>query len=306
MAIMFPVTPATAQTSRASARPSLDDAYAHCRRIALAHYENFPVVSWLLPSDLRGPMFALYAYCRSTDDLGDEVEGDRLALLDEWERDLRRAFEGDADDPRFVALADTVRRFNIPIDPFLRLIEANRREQRVSRYATFDGLLDYCTYSANPVGHMVLYVFGYRDEKRQRLSDETCTALQLANFWQDVGRDFGMGRVYLPQDEMRAFGVSEDDLFAKCATPPFRRLMAFQVDRARQHFARGLPLLGRVSGRLRIDLRLFMLGGLAVLDEIERRRYDVLTARPTVSKAQKLWLGVRGLAPVKVRVRRPA
>ena len=281
--------------------PALDEAYAHCRRITLGHYENFPVVSWLLPRDLRGPIYALYAYCRSTDDLGDEAEGDRLALLDEWEAALRRAYDGDADDPRFVALADTVRRFDIPMDPFLHLIEANRREQRVNRYATFDDLLDYCAYSANPVGHMVLSVFGYRDEKRRRLSDEICTALQLTNLWQDVRRDFDAGRIYLPQDEMRAFGVSEDDLRVHLATPEFRRLIAFQVDRARACFERGLPLLRRVSGRLRVDLRLFTLGGLAVLDAMERQGYDVLAGRPRLSRSQKFWLGVRGLAPVKVR-----
>lgn len=279
---------------------TLAAAYAHCRRIALGHYENFPVVSWLLPRELRDPMYAVYAYCRGVDDLGDEAEGDRLALLDQWEAELRRCYGGTPSDPRFVALADTIRRFDIPPEPFLRLIEANRRDQRQSRYQTFEELLDYCAYSANAVGRLVLHVFGYRDEERAALSDATCTALQLTNFWQDTARDLAMGRVYIPQQDMADFGVSESDLGAERVTPALRELMRFEVQRTREYFRRGLPLLGSVRGRLRVDLRLFMLGGLAVLDAIERQRYDVLSHRPAVSKSRKLWLGVRALAPVGV------
>jgi squalene synthase HpnC len=280
---------------------TLAQAYAQCRRIALGHYENFPVVSWLLPRELRPHIFALYAYCRGVDDLSDEAEGDRLALLDEWEAQLRSCYDGSASDARFVALADTIRRFDIPPEPFLRLIEANRRDQRVGRYQTFDELLDYCSYSANPVGRLVLYVFGYRDEERARLADNTCTALQLANFWQDVRRDLKMGRVYIPLEDRARFGYSEADLAARKVTPEFRRLMQFEVERTRECFARGLPLVDRVKGRLRLDLRMFTLGGLAVLDQIQRQRYDVLTRRPRVSDVRKAWLLVRGLAPVWVR-----
>jgi squalene synthase HpnC len=274
---------------------TLAKAYAHCRRIALGHYENFPVVSWLLPSALRGPIYAIYAYCRSVDDLGDEAEGDRLALLDEWEAELRRCYGGQPSDPLFVALADTIRRFDIPDEPFLRMIEANRRDQRQTRYQTFEELLDYCTYSANPVGRLVLCVFGYRDEERAALSDATCTALQLTNFWQDVSRDFAMGRVYIPQDDLSDFGVSQADLAGRRASRALRELIRFEVQRTRDYFRRGLPLIDRVRGRLRVDLRLFTLGGLAVLDAIEARNYDVLSRRPTVSKTQKAWLAVRAL-----------
>jgi squalene synthase HpnC len=283
-------------------RPTLEEAYAHCRRIALGHYENFPVVSWLLPRDLRPHMHAIYAYCRGVDDLGDEAEGDRLALLDDWEAELRRCYDGLPVDPRFVALADTIGRFDIPPEPFFRLIEANRRDQRVDRYATFDALLDYCSYSANPVGHLVLYVFGYRDEKRQRFSDATCTALQLTNFWQDVTDDLEKGRVYIPQEDLTVFGVSEDDLRSGRPMPELRRMIAFQVERTREYFRSGLPLIERVDGRLRTDLRLFTLGGLAVLREIERRDYNVLSSRPRLSKSRKLILAARGLLPIKVRV----
>lgn len=277
---------------------TLAEAYAHCRRIALGHYENFPVVSWLLPRELRDPMYAVYAYCRGVDDLGDEAEGDRLSLLDQWEAELRRCYDGSPSDPRFVALADTIRRFDITPEPFVRLIEANRRDQRQARYQTFDELLGYCSYSANPVGRLVLHVFGYRDEERAALSDATCTALQLTNFWQDVARDLAMGRVYIPQQDMADFGVSEADLAAELATPALRELMRFEVQRTREYFRRGLPLIGSVRGRLRVDLRLFTLGGLSILDAIERQRYDVLSHRPTVSKPRKLWLGLRALAPV--------
>jgi squalene synthase HpnC len=279
------------------------EAYAYCRKVALGHYENFSVVSWLLPRALRGHMYAIYAYCRGVDDLGDEAEGDRLALLDAWEADLRRCYEGAPRDIRFVALQRTIRKFDIPLEPFLRLIEANRRDQVKTRYETFEELLDYCTYSANPVGHLVLYVFGYRDEERRRLSDATCTALQLANFWQDVSVDLEKGRVYIPEEDMRRFGYSEQQLLGRRQTREFRRLMRFEIARTRRYFREGLPLMGSVSGHLRLDLRLFTLGGLAILDEIERINYGVLKHRPTVSNARKIWLAARGLLPVDPQVR---
>lgn len=290
-----------AENTRAA--PSITDAYEHCRRIALSHYENFPVVSWLLPRELRPHIFALYAYCRGVDDLGDESEGDRLALLDGWESELRRAYDGTPTDPRFLALADTIRRFELPSEPFERLIEANRRDQCTARYQTFDELLDYCSYSASPVGRLVLRIFGYDDPTLDQLSDSTCTALQLANFWQDVSRDYMMGRVYVPREDMSSFGVTEDDIASSNVTLAFRRLIRFQVRRARECFARGLPLIERVDGRLRLDLRLFTLGGLSVLDAIEHQRYDVLTSRPRISRTTKAWLAVRGLAPVRVRLK---
>ncbi len=284
--------------------PTLADAYEHCRRIALGHYENFPVVSWLLPRELRPHVFALYAYCRGVDDLGDESEGDRLALLDEWEAELRCAFNRTPSDPRFVALADTIRRFDLPPEPFERLIEANRRDQRIFRYETFEELVDCCSYSANPVGRLVLRIFGYDYEALDQLSDFTCTALQLANFWQDVARDFMAGRIYIPREDMARFDVSEDDIASSNVTLAFRRLIRFEVRRTREFFARGLRLLDHVDGRLRLDLRLFTLGGLAVLDAIEHQRYDVLSSRPRVSSGTKAWLAVRGLAPVRVRLER--
>ena len=282
---------------------SLAEAYAYCRRLATSHYENFTVVSWLLPRALRPHMHAVYAYCRGVDDLGDEAPGDRLALLDEWEAELLRCYQGAAREPAFIALQDTVRRFDIPREPFLRLIEANRVDQRVNRYRTYDDLLAYCENSANPVGHLLLYLFGYRDEERQRLSDATCTALQLTNFWQDVRRDLDKGRIYIPLEEMERFGYGEADLLSLRSDDRFRELMAFQVRRTRELFRRGLGLIPRVRGRLRLDLRLFSLGGLAVLDAIEAAGYDTLGRRAQLSGARKALLVLRGLLPLPVHVK---
>jgi squalene synthase HpnC len=247
-------------------------------------------------------MYAVYAYCRTVDDIGDEADGDRIAQLDAWEAELRRCFEGSASEPIFVALQASIRQFDIPIEPFLRLIEANRRDQRTNRYETFDELLDYCSHSANPVGHLVLYLLGHRDARRQSLADSTCTALQLTNFWQDVNADLAKGRIYIPREDMTHFGYSEGELLSGTYNEAFRRLLAFEVSRTRRLFADGLPLLGLSSGRLRFDLRLFTLGGLAALKAIERADYDVLKRRPRVSRWQKLWLGLRGLWPRPIQV----
>ena len=288
-------------TKRVTREQGLADAYAFCRSVALGRNENFTVASWLLPRPLRRHMYAVYAYCRGVDDLGDEAEGDRAALLDEWERDLRSCYDDSPSDIRFVALQHTIRRFDIPLAPFLRLIEANRRDQTVNRYSTFAGLLEYCSYSANPVGELVLHLFGYRDERRRRLSDATCTALQLANFWQDVSRDLWKGRIYIPLEDIERFGYNERELLEREYNVSFRRLIRFQVRRTRELFQQGLGLLPLVSGWLRFDLRLFSLGGLAVLDAIERANYDVLTTRPEISGLQKAALAVRGLLPLPIR-----
>jgi squalene synthase HpnC len=242
-------------------------------------------------------MYAIYAYCRGVDDLGDEAEGGRLALLDAWEEELWRAYEGRARHPVFVALQETIAQFSIPPEPFLKLIEANRMDQLRHRYETYQELLHYCEHSANPVGHLVLYLFGYRDEERRRLADATCTGLQLANFWQDVSVDLRKGRIYIPQEDMRAFGYSEEELLAGVCDERFRRLMAMEVERARQLLREGMKLAAMVRGRLRLDVKLFNLGGLAILDAIEAIGYDVLHHRPTLSKARKAMLAVRGLMP---------
>jgi squalene synthase HpnC len=272
--------------------PSLAEAQEYCRRLARSHYENFSVASWFLPQRLRQHFFNVYAYCRISDDLGDEV-GDpsaSLELLDQWQAELDECYSGKPRHPVFVALADTVREFDIPKQTFADLLTAFRQDQTVTRYPTFDDLLGYCRNSANPVGRLVLYVCGYRDAERWQLSDFTCTALQLANFWQDVSADFAKGRIYLPLDDMRRFGVSEDDLAAQRNTAAFCDLMRFEVERARDWFQRGWPLAAKVDRELALDIQLFSRGGQEILRAIERQGYAVLGRRPAISKSRKLGL----------------
>jgi squalene synthase HpnC len=265
-----------------------EEAYARCAELAKTHYENITVSSWLLPREKRNHIYAIYAFCRFVDDLGDEYAGDRLRALDAWERDLLSCYDDTPRHPYMIALQQTIRTFDIPKEPFLRLIEANRMDQTVRRHATYRDLEHYCRHSANPVGRLVLYVFGYRDQERQRLSDYTCTALQLANFWQDVARDYSMGRIYIPVEDMERFGYSEDQLSQRLPTGRFRELLAFEVERARDLFRRGLMLVETLDGILKLDVALFSLGGMKVLDLIERQGYDVLTRRPKLSKATKV------------------
>ena len=283
---------------------SAQDAQDWCERYTREHQENFTVVSWFLPRELRGPMFAVYAFCRYTDDLGDEAAGDRLALLDEWEAELRAAFGGTPTHPITVALAEVARSKPLEPEPFLRLIEANRLDQSKSRYADFQELLGYCRLSANPVGEMVLALWEITDDERRRLSDATCTALQLANHWQDVRRDWQAGRLYLPLDDLRRFGLGEGDIAEQIAAGraerAFRELMRFQVDRAEAYFRSGDALVGLVPRELAVDLRLFSDGGRAVLQAIERQDYDVLAARPRVSSARRAWLALRAAAALKL------
>lgn len=278
--------------------PTLDEALAYCRNLAETHYENFHVATWFLPKPLRPHFHSIYAYCRISDDLGDEV-GDTaaaLALLDLWGRELDACYEGRARHPVFVALAETIRACKIPKEPFADLLVAFRQDQTVTRYATMNDVLGYCHYSANPVGRLVLYACGEVSEENFRLSDATCTALQLANFWQDVRVDFQKDRVYLPQNDMRRFGVSDETIARRVATPEFRALLRYEVEYARGLFEQGLPLIGRVNRDLALDLDLFSRGGLEILRAIERRDYDVLSARPAISKRTKLALGLRALS----------
>jgi squalene synthase HpnC len=275
--------------------PSEAEAQAYCRRLARSHYENFSVASWFLPQRLRQHFFNVYAYCRIADDLGDEV-GDPVAslhLLDQWEGELNACFSGNPRHPVFVALADTVRIFDIPKQPFTDLLTAFRQDQIITRRQSFQDLLGYCHYSANPVGHLVLYLCGYRDEERQALSNFTCTALQLANFWQDVSADYGKGRIYVPLEDLLCYGVSEEDILCHRNSAAFCEMMAFEVQRAREWFERGLPLIKKVDRELAVDLDLFSRGGLEILNAIEKQGFNVLGNRPTISKSRKLALVAR-------------
>jgi len=279
--------------------PTLDEARAWCQHLAETHYENFHVATWFLPKALRPHFHSIYAYCRVSDDLGDEVAspGVALSLLEQWGEELDACYAGKARHPVFVAVAETIRECAIPKEPFADLLVAFRQDQTVTRYATMEEVLAYCRYSANPVGRLVLYACGEADpsdqEEKFRLSDATCSALQLTNFWQDVREDWARGRVYLPQKDMQFFHVSDTTIAEGIATPEFRALMHCEVNYARELFEQGLPLIGMVNRDLALDLDLFSRGGLEILHAIEQRDYDVLSARPAISKTTKATLALR-------------
>jgi len=273
-----------------SKRPSRGRGRRYCRRLAKRHYENFTVANWLLPRGLRQHFCNVYAYCRWADDLADETGDPRrsLDLLDWWEGQLHKCYAGQSHHPVFVALADTIRKFEIPSEPFVDLLVAFRQDQRVTRYENFDQLLEYCRYSANPVGRLVLYLGQCHTPERVRLADSICTGLQLANFWQDVARDWDRGRIYLPQADCRRFGYDESDFARRQCNGAFRRLLAAQVDQAEGWLRGGLPLVEKMPSDFRLQVALFIHGGLAILDAIRGRGFDVWTARPEVPKIGKL------------------
>ena len=284
----------------AGARYTIAEAEAYTRWLATHHYENFHVASFLLPKRLHQDFYNVYAYCRWADDLGDEMGSpeESLRLLAWWREQLAAMYRGEADHPVFVALRGTVARHAIPQEPFADLIRAFEQDQTVTRYAAWEDVYGYCRYSANPVGRLVLYLCGYSDAQRQRLSDATCTALQLANFWQDVAVDLEKHRVYIPLAVMARHGYALDDLYARRMTPAFREVMRDLVARAKELFAEGLPLSSMVDRRLALDIDLFSRGGLRVLDKIAGQDYDVLSRRPAISKGERVWLLVGSLARV--------
>jgi squalene synthase HpnC len=273
----------------------LGEAQRYCRALAKRHYENFTVASWLLPLRLRQHFFNLYAYCRWADDLADEIANpaESLRLLDWWETKLRDCFLGHAVHPVFVALTETIKSFTIPIDPFVELLTAFRQDQCVTRYDSFDDVLKYCRCSANPVGHLVLYLGGCYSDERTKLSNSICTGLQLANFCQDVAIDWDRGRIYLPQNDCRDCGYTEEMFKLRDCNESFIKLMKLQVDRAEKHLLAGLPLVEIMPKELRLDIALFINGGLAILNAVRRLRFNVWAKRPTVSKIGKLWLFIK-------------
>ena len=277
-------------------------------QLATSHYENFNVVSWLLPRRLHQHFYNLYAYCRWADDLGDEISDPQkaLALLNEWDQELRDCYAGEASHPVFIALHRTITALDIPIEPFSDLLIAFRHDQTAWRYATWNDVYDYCRYSANPVGRLVLYLCGYRDAQRQRLSDATCTALQLANFWQDVTRDLEKGRIYIPLEALAAHGLSEEDIVQRRFDARYVSLMKELIARTRQLFAEGMPLARSVDSALRVDIEMFSRGGLAVLDAIEAIGYNTLERRPSIAKSKQFSLLLRAMALRLISYTQPA
>jgi len=309
---------------------TLPDSDAYCASITKSHYENFIVGSWILPKPMLKHIYALYSYCRSVDDLGDEdmppyldlgdplqydsdgasnielqsqaddlVGRRRLNLLDQWELKLKSCYAGTPEHPIFVSLQRTIVEFNLPIEPFLKLIEANRMDQKVHRYSTYNQLLDYCDHSANPVGRLFLGLFGYHAAELHELSDATCTALQLTNFWQDVRKDYLKGRVYIPLEDWISFGCTENDLGPGTPSENYRQMMKFQESRTMEFYRRGSILTEKLDGDVKLDVALFSKGGMAILETIKKQHYDVFTKRPTLSKGRKIalfintWLGYK-------------
>lgn len=273
---------------------SLDEAFRLCEERVRSHYENFPV-GLFVPRDKRRYVHALYAFARAADDFADEprYEGHRTQKIDEWEERLHATYRGDAEDPIFMALGETVRRLEIPEGLLLDLLSAFRQDTMKSRYETWEELLDYCRRSANPVGRLVLLVFGYRDPELATLSDSVCTALQLANHWQDLGIDLSRGRIYAPREIMERHGLKEWDLNSRKVSDPFRGFMADLLARTRALFIQGRPLCDRVGKDLRFEMRLTWLGGSTILDRIEAVGYDVFRRRPSHSLFGKAALAVR-------------
>ncbi|HEX6893698.1 MAG TPA: squalene synthase HpnC [Bryobacteraceae bacterium] len=276
---------------------SKTDAEQYTRWLATDHYENFHVVSFLLPKRLHQDFYNVYAFCRWADDLGDEIgdPGESLRLLAWWRRELEAMYAGEVRHPVFVALHDTVGKYDLPIQLFSDLVAAFEQDQVVTRYQNWTEVFGYCRYSANPVGRLVLRLCGYADEERDRLSDSTCTALQLANFWQDVTVDYEKNRVYLPLDLLARHDCSASDIATRNFTPGFRDAMRDAVGVARTLFLEGLPLVKMVDRRLSLDLDLFSRGGMRVLEKIERQNYNVLAKRPKISKLERVGLLGRAL-----------
>lgn len=278
-----------------SARPTPAAAADYTKALARTHDENFPVLSWFVPAELRPHFANVYAYCRWSDDLADEVaDGNKsLALLDWWEVELGRCYAGNARHPVMVALAETVRQFDIPQQTLADLLVAFRRDRRQNRYATFAELLEYCRYSANPVGRLVLQLARRANPANFDLSDSICTGLQLVNFWQDVAIDWGKGRVYLPREDMTRFNVCEADLATGRISAAFQELLAFETKRAADYLHRGLPLAKRMPGRLKIVVGMFARGGLTILRKLRRCNFDVFSRRPTLDRRDVPFLALR-------------
>ena len=273
---------------------TVDRAYSYCERLARSHYENFPVGSALVPKRLRKHFYSIYAFARIADDFADEGYGrgysekERLSMLGEWRRMLNESLAGRASHPVFVALAQTVSEVKLPASLFEDLLSAFEQDVTIRRYQSFDQVLDYCRRSANPVGRLVLLLFGYRDEQRFEWSDQICTALQLTNHWQDVSIDLDKDRIYVPQDDLSQFGLAVDDLTNRKATAGFKDLLRYQIARTREMFQSGKPLCLSVSGRLGLELRAVWLGGMRILDRLEQNGCDVFLRRPVISYADKL------------------
>jgi squalene synthase HpnC len=278
----------------------LEKAYSRCIMLTKSHYENFSVLSFLLPKGLEYHIAAIYAYCRTVDDLGDEVNGNRLELLDQWEQDFIQCYKGTPKNIYLLALQKTIKTFELPKEPFIKLILANKMDQKNTRYETFNDLLQYCKHSANPVGELYLALFNYKDTKLLELSDFVCTGLQLVNFWQDVKRDYTNGRIYIPAEDMMTFKVKESDLAREISDSNVRSLLQHEIIRTESYFKQGKSLLKYLKSNEKFNLLLFILGGQSIIKSIIKQEYDVLLKRPKVGKLQKILLIIKAWTSVKI------
>lgn len=271
---------------------SLDESFRRCKQIARKHYENFPVGSVLIPRHVQTFVFAVYAFARTADDFADEPgysDAERILYLNEWEELFLRSLERQTRHPIMWAVAETIRAKDLPVQLFIDLLSAFRQDVTVKRYKTFTEVMDYCRRSANPIGRLLLLIFGYRDPKLHKYSDAICTALQLANFWQDVSVDIKKNRIYFPEEDMLSYGVGETDLFGKTAPQPLKDLVRFEVERTDALFKMGEPLIRHLRGRFRYEIKCVLIGGHAILRKIEKIDYDVLRKRPKLSKWDAPW-----------------
>lgn len=272
---------------------SSEEGFQYCKHIAQQHYENFPVASRFVPKEIRPYVWSIYAFARIADDYADEpgfTLAERIDNLNQWEQFLLECYHGNPTHRVFAALAETVERFQIPIELFQDLLSAFRADVTINRYETFGGVLEYCRCSANPIGRLVLLLFNYRSESMMELSDSICTALQLTNFWQDISVDMQKDRIYLPLEDFDEFGFPIQDLFARKINDRFREMMAFQVQRTAELFVAGKPLLSKVGRDLSYELKLTWNGGMRILKKIHSSDYDVLTHRPVLTLADKMML----------------
>jgi squalene synthase HpnC len=280
-------------------RQGIDEAFAYCQNMARSHYENFPVASMVVPRDLRPYVAAIYAFARTADDFADEGNApahERLRRLEEWGEKLNRCYRGDATEPVFVALGETAARTGLPREPLDALLHAFRMDVTTRRFSRFEDVLHYCRHSANPIGYLVLHLFGEVSERTVPLSDSICTGLQLANFWQDLSVDWAKGRLYVPLEDLERFGYTENELGRGVVDERFRRMLSFEVERAREYLLNGVPLLDLVSSpRLRFELSLTVRGGLAILKTVRDSGYDVLHRRPSLSAMDKAGILLRTL-----------
>lgn len=280
---------------------SNEAAFRYCERLTKKHYENFPVGSLLIPKKLRPAVWSIYAFARRADDIADEdfTENERIPALNAWESLLIQSQSQRTRHPVFIALRETMLQHDLPIQLFQDLLTAFRMDVQTKRHARFQDLLFYCQHSANPVGRLILLLFGYRDEKLMELSDKICTALQLTNFWQDVAVDLKKGRIYLPLEDMERFHYSEDELLERRFSPEFQKLLQFQVERCYIMFQEGAQLTQFLKGRLKLEIKCVVMGGIAILKKIQALQYNTLEQRPQIVTKDKVKLLLRAMLAFK-------